>query len=116
MVHHGRIDLLMHPLTQRYLAMKWQAYGRFCHLFSLLLYAIFVVLVTLNAMNLMALVRHCPVLLDPDGSVLVYKEAPALTPGDPGSEVDDFDGDHLSMLANGDCDIHSVSGAHLPSE
>ena len=98
MVHHGRIDLLMHPLTQRYLAMKWQAYGRFCHLFSLLLYAVFVLLVTLNAMNLMTLVRHCPLLLDAGGSVLVYTDGIRLPREGAGAE----DG------AN--CDISGVRG------
>ena len=115
MVHHGRIDLLMHPLTQRYLAMKWQAYGRFCHLFSLLLYAIFVFLVTLNAMNLMELVRHCPVLLDPDGSVHVYKETVDSDSGDTALRFGEGVYYNVSVLGGGeyggDCDIHTVSMA-----
>ena len=101
MVLHGRIDLLMHPLTQRYLAMKWQAYGRFCHLFSLLLYAIFVFLVTINAMNLISLVGHCPELLSADGSVVFSKEGNPVTVG--GEETEE--GDHLGD----NCDIHGVS-------
>ncbi|XP_037070283.1 transient receptor potential cation channel subfamily A member 1-like [Pollicipes pollicipes] len=74
MVRHGRIELLMHPLTQKYLEMKWQAYGRFCHLLSLLLYAAFVILVTVHGMNLMHLVRKCAVLLEDGGSVDLASE------------------------------------------
>ena len=67
MVRHGRIELLMHPLTQKYLAMKWQAYGRFCHMLSMLLYAVFVALVTARGVNLLGLVKQCPALLGGDG-------------------------------------------------
>ena len=89
------------PADAGYLAMKWQAYGRFCHLFSLLLYAIFVFLVTINAMNLMTLVRHCPVLLDTDGSVMVNKDDIRMARRD-----EEGDGEeHFSA----DCDIRGVS-------
>ena len=67
MVRHGRIELLMHPLTQKYLAMKWQAYGRFCHMLSMLLYAVFVALVTAKGVNMLGLVKQCPLLLGGDG-------------------------------------------------
>ena len=69
MVRHCRIELLMHPLTQKYLAMKWQAYGRICHMLSMLLYAVFVALVTAHGVHLLQLVRRCPALLHADGYV-----------------------------------------------
>ena len=49
MVQSGRVDLLMHPLTQKYLEMKWQAYGMYVHLFNLFIYLLFLGMVTMFA-------------------------------------------------------------------
>ncbi|XP_034255303.1 transient receptor potential cation channel subfamily A member 1 [Thrips palmi] len=46
MVVHGRVELLAHPLSQKYLQMKWHSYGKYFHLANLLLYSIFLVFVT----------------------------------------------------------------------
>ncbi|XP_071521478.1 transient receptor potential cation channel subfamily A member 1-like [Panulirus ornatus] len=53
MVECGRIDLLMHPLTQKYLDMKWQAYGKYIHLSNLFMYLIFLSLVTTFAVGIL---------------------------------------------------------------
>ncbi|XP_048509555.1 transient receptor potential cation channel subfamily A member 1 isoform X2 [Athalia rosae] len=53
MVVHGRVELLAHPLSQKYLQMKWNSYGKYFHLANLLLYAIFLMLVTLFSSLLM---------------------------------------------------------------
>ncbi|XP_043230457.1 transient receptor potential cation channel subfamily A member 1-like, partial [Amphibalanus amphitrite] len=87
MVRHGRIELLMHPLTQKYLAMKWQAYGRICHMLSMLLYAVFVALVTAHGVHLLRLVQHCPALLQTDGYVS-WEESDGLQQGCENSSED----------------------------
>lgn len=46
MVESGRVDLLMHPLTQTFLEMKWQAYGKYIHLSFLFIYLVFLFLIT----------------------------------------------------------------------
>lgn len=46
MVSHGRVELLAHPLSQKYLQMKWNSYGKYFHLANLLFYTIFLTLVT----------------------------------------------------------------------
>lgn len=53
MVEHGRVELLAHPLSQKYLEMKWNAYGKYFHLSHLLLYSIFLIFVTFFSLNLM---------------------------------------------------------------
>jgi transient receptor potential cation channel subfamily A protein 1 len=53
MVAHGRVELLAHPLSQKYLQMKWNSYGKYFHLANLLLYCIFLSFVTIFAAQLM---------------------------------------------------------------
>ncbi|XP_069364623.1 transient receptor potential cation channel subfamily A member 1 [Maniola hyperantus] len=53
MVAHGRVQLLAHPLSQKYLQMKWNSYGKYFHLANLLFYCIFLSFVTLYAYLLM---------------------------------------------------------------
>ncbi|XP_050054604.1 transient receptor potential cation channel subfamily A member 1 isoform X5 [Aphis gossypii] len=54
MVNHGRVELLAHPLSQKYLQMKWNTYGKYFHLAHLLFYTIFLIFVTLFSSQLMA--------------------------------------------------------------
>ncbi|XP_037797640.1 transient receptor potential cation channel subfamily A member 1-like [Penaeus monodon] len=61
MVKCGRVELLLHPLTQKFLEMKWEAYGRFIHMFNLALYVVFLGLVTFFGVGLLA-------TLDPEAS------------------------------------------------
>lgn len=49
MVAHGRVELLAHPLSQKYLQMKWNAYGKYFHVTNLLIYTVFLSFVTLYA-------------------------------------------------------------------
>ena len=53
MVESGRVELLMHPLTQKYLEMKWQAYGMYIHLMNMFLYLLYLTMVTLFASNVL---------------------------------------------------------------
>lgn len=53
MVSHGRVELLAHPLSQKYLQMKWNSYGKYFHLANLLFYCIFLFLVTMFSHQLM---------------------------------------------------------------
>jgi transient receptor potential cation channel subfamily A protein 1 len=53
MVVHGRVELLAHPLSQKYLQMKWNSYGKYFHLANLLFYCIFLAFVTIFAAQLM---------------------------------------------------------------
>lgn len=53
MVAHGRVELLAHPLSQKYLQMKWNSYGKYFHLANLLFYCIFLFLVTMFSHQLM---------------------------------------------------------------
>ncbi|XP_069176074.1 transient receptor potential cation channel subfamily A member 1 [Procambarus clarkii] len=53
MVESGRVDLLMHPLTQTFLEMKWQAYGKYIHLSNLFVYLVFLFLVTVFAVGIL---------------------------------------------------------------
>lgn len=55
MVAHGRVELLAHPLSQKYLKMKWDSYGKYFHLANLLLYTIFLAFVTSFVAQLMSL-------------------------------------------------------------
>ncbi|ROT60866.1 putative transient receptor potential cation channel subfamily A member 1 [Penaeus vannamei] len=54
MVKCGRVELLLHPLTQKFLEMKWEAYGRFIHMFNLALYVVFLGLVTFFGVGLLS--------------------------------------------------------------
>lgn len=53
MVQHGRVELLAHPLSQKYLQMKWNSYGKYFHLANLLFYSIFLIFITLYSSSLM---------------------------------------------------------------
>lgn len=53
MVSHGRVELLAHPLSQKYLQMKWNSYGKYFHLANVLLYSIFLAFVTCFSSHLM---------------------------------------------------------------
>lgn len=53
MVAHNRVELLAHPLSQKYLQMKWHSYGKYFHLANLLFYTIFLFSVTLFSAKLM---------------------------------------------------------------
>ena len=53
MVTHGRVELLAHPLSQKYLQMKWNSYGKYFHLANLLFYSIFLIFVTIFSSQLM---------------------------------------------------------------
>lgn len=53
MVTHGRVELLAHPLSQKYLEMKWNSYGKYFHLTNLLIYSIFLMFVTVYSSLMM---------------------------------------------------------------
>lgn len=55
MVQHDRVELLAHPLSQKYLEMKWNAYGKYFHLAHLLFYSVFLIFITLYSYELMQL-------------------------------------------------------------
>ncbi|XP_015600034.1 transient receptor potential cation channel subfamily A member 1 isoform X2 [Cephus cinctus] len=55
MVVHGRVELLAHPLSQKYLQMKWNSYGKYFHIANLLFYTIFLAFVTIFSSQLMNL-------------------------------------------------------------
>lgn len=58
MVAHGRVELLAHPLSQKYLQMKWNAYGKYFHVTNLLIYTVFLSFVTVYASLLMQNVEY----------------------------------------------------------
>ncbi|XP_055841989.1 transient receptor potential cation channel subfamily A member 1 isoform X1 [Episyrphus balteatus] len=53
MVNHGRVELLAHPLSQKYLQMKWNSYGKYFHVANLLFYSIFLLFVTIYSSMMM---------------------------------------------------------------
>lgn len=53
MVAHGRVELLAHPLSQKYLQMKWNSYGKYFHMANLMLYCIFLFFITIFSQQLM---------------------------------------------------------------
>lgn len=60
MVSHGRVELLAHPLSQKYLQMKWNSYGKYYHVANLLIYSVFLLFVTLFSSELMTNVSNLP--------------------------------------------------------
>lgn len=46
MVYHGRVELLSHDLSQKYLQMKWNAYGKYIHFSHLVLYLCYLGILT----------------------------------------------------------------------
>ncbi|KAI5734628.1 hypothetical protein M8J77_008902 [Diaphorina citri] len=65
MVGHDRVELLAHPLSQKYLEMKWNAYGKYFHLAHLLFYSVFLIFITLYSYELMQLWRESEQKKDP---------------------------------------------------
>ncbi|CAG9763418.1 unnamed protein product [Ceutorhynchus assimilis] len=53
MVAHGRVELLAHPLSQKYLQMKWNSYGKYFHLTNLVFYCLFLGFITCFSSQLM---------------------------------------------------------------
>lgn len=53
MVSHGRVELLAHPLSQKYLQMKWNSYGKYFHLANLLIYSVFLLFITIFSSQIM---------------------------------------------------------------
>ncbi|KAF2368431.1 Ankyrin repeat-containing domain [Trinorchestia longiramus] len=53
MVNSGRVELLMHPLTQKFLQMKWHAYGMYVNMIYLLIYITFLTSVTVFAASIL---------------------------------------------------------------
>lgn len=53
MVSHGRVELLAHPLSQKYLQMKWNSYGKYFHLTNLLIYSVFLTFITCFSSQIM---------------------------------------------------------------
>lgn len=61
MVSHGRVELLAHPLSQKYLQMKWNSYGKYYHVANLLIYCVFLGFVTMYSSLLMhSLIEDLP--------------------------------------------------------
>ena len=52
MVSHGRVELLSHQLSHKYLQMKWNAYGKYIHLAQLILYILYLAILTSFASNI----------------------------------------------------------------
>lgn len=72
MVTHGRVELLAHPLSQKYLQMKWNSYGKYFHLANLLFYCVFLMFVT---MYTCMLVVHVDSSIVPPNSSTMGHEA-----------------------------------------
>ncbi|XP_067644879.1 transient receptor potential cation channel subfamily A member 1 [Eurosta solidaginis] len=62
MVTHGRVELLAHPLSQKYLQMKWNSYGKYFHLANLLIYSIFLLFVTIFSSLMMNGIQKRPMI------------------------------------------------------
>lgn len=58
MVAYGRVELLAHPLSQKYLLMKWNSYGKYFHVTNLLIYMVFLMFITIYASQLMGSVER----------------------------------------------------------
>ena len=52
MVSYGRVELLSHELSLKYIQMKWHAYGKYINLAQLILYILYLTLLTLYASNI----------------------------------------------------------------
>lgn len=53
MVRYGREELMSHPLCVKYLETKWNSYGMYFHLLNLAVYTVFLIFITVNAIQLM---------------------------------------------------------------
>ena len=58
MVSHGRVELLAHPLSQKYLQMKWNSYGKYFHVTNLFIYTVFLMFVTMYTQQLMTSIAN----------------------------------------------------------
>lgn len=58
MVNHGRVELLTHPVCQKYMEMKWHAYGMHFHMANLFVYIIFLILLTTFVATRVQLLRQ----------------------------------------------------------
>lgn len=58
MVTHGRVELLAHPLSQKYLQMKWNSYGKYFHVTNLVIYSVYLLFVTLYASELITTINN----------------------------------------------------------
>lgn len=58
MVSHGRVELLAHPLSQKYLQCKWNTYGKYFHVTNLIIYSVFLLFVTLYASELITTINQ----------------------------------------------------------
>ncbi|CAG9864669.1 unnamed protein product [Phyllotreta striolata] len=58
MVMHGRVELLAHPLSQKYLQMKWNSYGKYFHLANVTFYSFFLAFITCFSSQLMLQQRN----------------------------------------------------------
>lgn len=70
MVSHGRVELLAHPLSQKYLQMKWNSYGKYYHVANLLIYSVFLLFVTLFSAQLMSAGSADPLVLESTEKIL----------------------------------------------
>lgn len=77
MVNHGRVELLAHPLSQKYLQMKWNSYGKYFHMANLLLYSIYLICVTIfSAQMMQKITTSYEELEDKSGFIGVDKISP----------------------------------------
>lgn len=70
MVSHGRVELLAHPLSQKYLQMKWNSYGKYYHVANLLIYSVFLLFVTLFSAQLMSAGSADPLVVESTEKIL----------------------------------------------
>ncbi|KAL5285092.1 TRPA1 family protein [Megaselia abdita] len=77
MVNHGRVELLAHPLSQKYLQMKWNSYGKYFHLANLLLYSIYLICVTIfSAQMMQKITRNFEIIDEKTGYVITDRIYP----------------------------------------
>lgn len=80
MVAHGRVELLAHPLSQKYLQMKWNSYGKYFHLANLLFYCVFLAFVTIYTYFLMSTTKPALSLTNKQTGKCPFTNASANTP------------------------------------
>uniref|UniRef100_T1JBU7 Ion transport domain-containing protein n=1 Tax=Strigamia maritima TaxID=126957 RepID=T1JBU7_STRMM len=57
MVEYRRLELLCHPVCQKYIQMKWNGYGMYIHTTNLAIYMVFMIFLTSYAATLMSEIR-----------------------------------------------------------
>lgn len=70
-MQHGRVELLAHPLSQKYLQMKWNSYGKYFHLTNLLVYSILLAFITLYSSLLMTNKRSIGEIQNPNSTDII---------------------------------------------